>query len=423
MTTKPLMTAGSGISTVVASCQSCGCNDLRSALFIGFLPPANQMWQVGTRFAEQPAYPAELLICPQCHLVQLGLVVDPEILFSPDYPYTSGTTTILHENFENLAEECAALVGLRPSDLVVDVGSNDGTLLSKFYKRGFRVLGIEPTGASDLANSAGIPTECRFFNEATGRDIAVRHAKARLVTCANCFAHVEDVHGVVRGVLELLGDDGVFVNESHYLLPLIDNLQYDTIYHEHLRYYSLIALTALLEPHGIEIIHARPIPTHGGSIRVYAARKGSRKVEASVKQMLDAETARGSWEKQLMKFGVRVASSKLRLLAILASLKGQGKRIIGIGAPSRASTMITYVGLDAQIIEAVGEVPGSLKIGRFMPGTSIPVCNEMELLASEPDVALIFSWHIAKELMPKLRARGFRGDFLIPLPEPLLVSG
>jgi ABC-type Fe3+-hydroxamate transport system substrate-binding protein len=410
-----------GTSRIVDRCQACGCRDLRSTLFIGYMPPVNQMHAIGERPAEQPAYPAEVLVCPDCQLVQLGLVVDPKILFAPDYPYTSGTTRILHDNFDNLAEESAKLLGLKATDLVVDVGSNDGTLLSKFQKRGFKVLGIEPTCAGDLANAAGIPTEMRFFGEATGNETAARHGKARLVTCANCFAHIEDVHGVVRGMLALLDDDGVFINESHYLVSLLDDLQYDTIYHEHLRYYSLTAQKALFERHGLEIIHARPIPSHGGSIRVYAARKGRRAVQPSVARMLAEEAARGPWEAQLVAFRQRVVASKLRLYALLAELKAEGLRIIGIGAPSRASTMITYVGLDADIIEAVGEVPGSRKIDRCMPGTLIPVCDEGKLLSTQPDVALMFSWHIADELIPKLRARGFKGRFLIPLPEPRLV--
>jgi SAM-dependent methyltransferase len=416
----PVKAAGTGTSASVTHCQSCGCGDLRSTLFIGYIPPVNQMRPVGERPAEQPAYPAEVLVCPECDLVQLGLVVDPEILFTPDYPYTSGSTKILHDNFDNLAEESTELLGLKPSDLVVDVGSNDGTLLSKYQKRGFKVLGIEPTGAGDLANAAGIPTEIRFFNEATGKEAAARNCKAKLITCANCFAHIEDVHGVIRGVLALLDEDGVFINESHYLVPLIDNLQYDTVYHEHLRYYSLTSLKALFEPHGLEIIHARPIPSHGGSIRVYAARKGCRPVQPTIERMLAEEAARGPWEEQLKVFRKRVAASKLQLYALLAELKAQGKRVIGVGAPSRATTMVTYVGLDADIIEAVGEVPGSRKIGRYMPGTLIPVQNEADLLATQPEVGLMFSWHIAEELMPKLRARGFKGQFLIPLPEPRL---
>jgi len=411
----------SNTSKIVTECQACGCKDLQSALFVGYMPPVNQMRPVGKRLGEQPAYPAEVLVCPECHLVQLGLVVDPKILFAPDYPYTSGTTKILHDNFDDLARESSEMLNLKSTDLVVDIGSNDGTLLSKFKKRGFKVLGIEPTDAGDIANAMGIRTEKGFFGEATGKDTAARHGKAAIVTCANCFAHIDDVHAVVRGVVELLDEKGVFINESHYLVPFLDDLQYDTIYHEHLRYYSLTAQKALFEPHGLEITHARPIQSHGGSIRVYACRKGKRSALPSVERILTEESARGPWEAQLAAFRKRVVASKLNLHALLAQLKTGGKRIVGIGAPSRASTMITYVGLNEEIIEAVGEVPGSRKIDRYMPGTLIPVRDEAQLLASQPDVALIFSWHIADELMPKLRQRGFKGQFLIPLPEPRLV--
>jgi hypothetical protein len=408
-------------SRIVAQCQSCGCRNLRSALFVGYMPPVNQMRPMGVQLDEQPTYPAEVFMCPECSLVQLGLVVDPTILFGPDYPYTSGTTKLLHTNFDDLAEESAEILNRTNPDLIVDIGSNDGTLLSKFKNRGFRVLGIEPTNAGEIAKAAGIPTETKFFSEATGKDVSVRHGKAALATCANCFAHIDDVHGVIRGVLALLGGNGVFVNESHYLVPLLDNLQYDTIYHEHLRYYSLTAQKSLFERHGLEIIHARRIPSHGGSIRVYVSPKGRRSVLPTVEKILAEELSRGPWEVQLAEFRQRVVASKLKLYILLARLQEAGKRIVGIGAPSRASTMITYVGLNEQIIEAVGEVPGSRKIGRYMPGTLIPVRDEAELLGSQPDVAFIFSWHIAAELMPKLRQRGFKGQFLIPLPEPRLV--
>ncbi|TAN55325.1 MAG: methyltransferase domain-containing protein, partial [Rhodospirillales bacterium] len=262
MMTKMKLAVGTGSSVVVDSCQVCGKEDLESALFIGFLPPVNQMRPIGQRPHEQPSYPAELLYCPHCELVQLGCTVDPHVLFPADYPYTSGTTRILHENFADLAKESAELLGLGREDLVVDVGSNDGTLLSKFQAN-HRVLGIEPTDAGKLAVEKGIETVTSYFGKEVGTSVRAKHGPARLVTAANCFAHMENVHEIVAGVLEMLADDGVFINESHYLIPLLNTVQYDTIYHEHLRYYSLTALKNLLKMHGLEIIHARPIPSHG----------------------------------------------------------------------------------------------------------------------------------------------------------------
>jgi hypothetical protein len=382
------------------------------------MPPVNQMVPIGTVAHQQPWFPTNLLHCTSCDLVQLGLAVDPVIIFPPEYPYTSGTTKLLRDNFADLHREAAAMLGLGNDDLVVDIGSNDGTLLSNFKNGGHRVLGIEPTDVGDIANSRGIPTIKRYFGVEAAREVTREHGTARVVTAANCFAHIEDVHAIVDGIVEMLGPDGVFISESHYLIGLLDTLQYDTIYHEHLRYYSVASLKHLLEMHDLEVFHARPIPSHGGSIRVYAARRGAYTVQDSVRRMLAAEPRGDALAKRLATFRHDVMMSKLRLMAMLGELKGKGARIAGISAPSRASTLVNYVGLDEAIIDYVCEVPGSLKIGKYMPGTEIPVVDETRLFADQPDAAVIFSWHIADELAPKLKSKGFRGKLITPLPAP-----
>ena len=264
--------AGSGASVPVECCQVCGHAPLTSVLNLGYMPPVNQMVAIGAVPQQQPWFPTNLLHCAKCDLVQLGLAVDPVIIFPPEYPYTSGTTKLLRDNFADLHAEASAMLKLGPQDLVIDIGSNDGTLLSNF--KNHRVLGIEPTEVGKIAASRGIPTLQRYFTPETAAEVRREHGPARVVTAANCFAHIEDVHAIVAGILDLLGPDGVFISESHYLVGLLDKLQYDTIYHEHLRYYSLNSLANLLQMHGLEVFHARAIPTHGGSIRVYAARRG-----------------------------------------------------------------------------------------------------------------------------------------------------
>jgi hypothetical protein len=419
--TKIARAAGTGASVPIESCQVCGHEPLNAVLSLGFMPPVNQMVPIGTIAHQQPWFPTSLLHCPNCDLVQLGLAVDPAIIFPPEYPYTSGTTKLLRDNFADLQREAAAMLGLGKDDLVADIGSNDGTLLSNFKAAGHRVLGIEPTDVGDIANSRGIPTIKRYFGVEAAREVTREHGAARVVTAANCFAHIEDVHAIVDGIVAMLGDDGVFISESHYLIGLLDTLQYDTVYHEHLRYYSVASLKALLEMHGLEIFHARPIPSHGGSIRVYAARRGTRAVQESVARMLDAEPRGDALVKRLADFARDVMLSKLRLLSMLRELKEKGARVVGISAPSRASTLVNYVGLDEALIDYVCEVPGSLKIGKYMPGTQIPVVDEARLFTDQPDCAVIFSWHIAEELAPKLRAKGFRGKLITPLPVPKLL--
>lgn len=410
--------AGTGASIPVENCQVCGSTQLDDVLSLGYMPPVNQMVPIGQVPRQQPWFPTNLLHCRHCDLVQLGLAVDPVIIFPPEYPYTSGTTKLLRDNFADLQRESAAMLGLTDNDLVVDIGSNDGTLISNFQKAGNRVLGIEPTDVGDIANSRGIPTIKRYFGIEVAREVKAKHGPASVVTAANCFAHIEDVHAIVDGIVEMLGPDGVFISESHYLIGLLDTLQYDTVYHEHLRYYSVASLKHLLEMHDLEVFHARPIPSHGGSIRVYAGRKGAHAVQDSVQRMLAAEPRGEAMARRLAEFKRDVLLSKLRLLSMLRELKEKDARIVGISAPSRASTLFNYVGLDDGIIDYVCEIPGSLKIGKCMPGTAIPVVDENKLFEDQPDCAIIFSWHIADELAPKLRAKGFKGQMITPLPVP-----
>ena len=407
----------------VEGCQICGERELESALFLGFLPPVNSMRPIGTRADSEPWHPAELLVCRRCHLAQLGYIVDPEVLFPPDYPYTSGSTRILRENFAELRHEAADLLGLAPYDLVVDIGSNDGTLLSNFHGAGYRVLGIEPTRTGELARDRGIDTITEFF----GPEIAVRvrseYGPARLITAANVFAHIPDVHAVVDAIGSLLTDDGVFVSESGYFREIVETLQYDTIYHEHLRYYTLASLSELLGRHGFRVFHAKRIPTHGGSIRVYASRSESYAEQASVAALLAEEVAVGLTDESWVPgFRERVTRSKLALYDLLANVRDDSARVYGIGAPSRASTLVSYVGLDDGIVSCVLEIAGSKKLDRYMPGTAIPVLEESKLYEDQPEYALLFSWHIARELVENLRRKGFAGRFVIPLPEPRILD-
>ncbi len=414
-------TAGTGTSVPVDHCQICGSKELESILYLGTLPPVNHMRPIGSRPAEEVAYPAELLQCKRCALVQLGLVVDPSILFPPEYPYTSGTTRILRENFAEMYQEVSKLYPIEKEDLAVDIGSNDGTLLSNFKNAGHRVCGIEPTLMAQLAQERGITSVMSFFNAESAARVRKDHGSAKVITATNVFAHIEHVGEVVRNIVGLLDEKGIFISESHYLPALIRTLQYDTIYHEHLRYYSLTSLKYLLESEGLEIIHAKEIPTHGGSVRVYAARKGVHPVKDSVHVLLKAEESMGIRDKALEDFKHRVVMSKLKLHALLEPILAKGGKIYGIGAPSRASTLVHYAGLDDGIIASVLEIKGSYKTGKYMPGTLIPVEDEARLFADPPDYALLFSWHIADELIPKLREKGFKGGFIIPLPVPRVV--
>lgn len=411
----------SASSEVVEKCQICENPDLEPVLFLGYLPPVNAMNDIGERPHEQPSYPAQLLYCPRCHLVQLGLIVSPKILFPYSYPYTSSTTKILRDNFAELYQECKTLVSLSRDDLIIDIGSNDGNLLSNF-KDNHKVLGITPEEIGKIAIERGIPTIIDYFTAEVARKVIAEHGQAKIITATNVFAHIANVNNVLKSILELLTGDGVFISESHYLLPLIETLQYDTIYHEHLRYYSLHSLKYLLEMNGLEIIHAKQIPTHGGSVRVYASRKGTYPVKKTVAALLEKEKKTVLDKKNLLEFKKKVVVSKLELHSLLLDIKKKGKRIYGVGAPSRASTLINYVGIDDGIMDYVVEIKGSHKIGKYIPGTLIPVVEESRLFEDQPEYAMLLSWHIADELAPKLREKGFEGEFIVPLPKPHILK-
>lgn len=410
-------------SRPVETCQICGSKHLGSILFLGYIPPVNTMPFVGSVPVEQITYPLELLRCSDCALVQIGLEVDADVLFPPEYPYLSGSTKILRENFADLYQESSNMLMLKSDDLIIDIGSNDGTLLENFKKGGHRVLGIEASLASEVANKKGISTIMSFFSAATAEGVKKEYGKAKVITAANVFAHIGNIHSVVDGILCLLAPDGVFISESHYLLNLVEMLQYDTIYHEHLRYYSLGSLAYLLKQHDIEVFRVKRIPTHGGSIRVYAGRKGVHKVCSSVNERLFQENEKGITDGAAFKsFRQRVIQSKTDLIALLGKLKQNGARVYGIGAPSRASTLINYTRIDDGLVDCVMEVKTSHKVGKYIPGTRISVLDETKLYEDQPEYTLFFSWHIAEELAVNLRNKGYKGKFIVPLPEPKILD-
>ena len=403
-------------SKAVTRCQISNSKNLESLIFLGYLPPVNTLRKIGTILEEEISFPAELLYCKKSKLAQLGCVVDKEILFPYTYPYTSSTTKILRENFADLYKDTKNIINLKKKDLVIDIGSNDGNLLSNF-KDHHRVLGVTPEKIGKLAIKKGIPTIIDYFNDKTVKKILKKNGKAKIITATNVFAHIDNINSIVKNILKTLDSDGIFISESHYLLPLIKTVQYDTIYHEHLRYYSVQSLNYLFKMHNLEIIDAKEIFTHGGSIRVYAARKGKYKVSKNVKLQLQKENINLN-KKSFKQFKKNVVDSKIKLFNIINKLKKGNKSIYGVGAPSRASTLINYLGLDQDIIDCVLEIDGSYKIGNYIPGTKIPILNENILKQKKPSYLLLFSWHIKDELKKNLRKKGFKGKFIIPLPYP-----
>ena len=403
-------------SKTIDRCQISGAKDLKTILSLGYLPPVNKLKKINSSLREDVFYPSELMYSQRSRLVQLSTIVNKEILFPKEYPYTSSTTKILRENFKELYEDCKKIINISSKDLIIDIGSNDGNLLNNF-KKYHKVLGITPEKIGKIAIKNGIRTLIRYFDKNTSNLVLKKFGKAKIITATNVFAHIENVNLLMKNLLRVLKDDGVFISESHYLVSLIKTNQYDTIYHEHLRYYSLTSLKYLFNKYDMEIIHAKKINTHGGSIRVYAARKKRFKINHSVRKILSYEKNFLNW-KTFNNFKKKVVDSKLKLYSILEKLKNNNKKIYGIGAPSRASTLINYVGLDENIIDCVLEIDGSYKIGNYIPGKKIPILSENKLYNDPPDFLILFSWHIASELKFNLKKKGFKGKFIIPLPHP-----
>lgn len=397
-------------------CQACS-QPLTSVLNLGYMPPPNEMPKCeGHDPKPQTWLPTELMFCEVCGLAQLGYIPDQGIAFPEDYPYRSGATPALRRNFEELAVNANHVVQLGHGTLVVDIGSNDGTLLECFGQQQNK-LGIEPTVAAFDAIKKGINTEKLFFGNSTAHDIRNTYGQAKLITCANCFAHMPNIHDVIEGIKTLLRDDGIFVSESHYLIDLINKLQYDTIYAEHLRYYTVHSIVNLLNKHGLQVFKVDRIPTHGGSIRVYAKKgtQGSVTLQLATALRFYIDEVGGTiLMDRLYKFAAKVQASKLKLLEHLAFIKSLGGNIVGIGAPSRASTVINYARLDSGIIDYICEQSHSDKLGRFMPGTDIPVVDEKRLYDEQPTATILFSWHLAETLIPNLRAKGYRGEIILP---------
>jgi C-methyltransferase C-terminal domain/Putative zinc binding domain/Methyltransferase domain len=392
---------------VSVKCQACGVSHPTKILSLGYMPPPNEM-PIAEGHEPQPQtwLPTDLMMCEACGLAQLGYVPDQRVAFPEDYPYTSGATPALRRNFEELAVNVRAEIG--DPGFVIDIGSNDGTLLECFD---CRKLGVEPTAAAHIATAKGIETEKAFFDSRAARLFRSKHGQARVITCANCFAHMPNVHDVIEGIKLLLTDDGMFVSESHYLIDLISELQYDTIYAEHLRYYTVRGVAQLLNLHGLQVVRVDCTKIHGGSIRVYAI-KGE---QHSPDWVYDYDEPRGHELLRLMRrFADDVQRSRVKMLERLAFLKSISCRIVGVGAPSRGSTVISYLRLDQSIVDYVCEQSHSHKIGRLMPGTDIPVVDEARLYDEQPEAAILFSWHLADELIPKLRARGYHGEIILP---------
>lgn len=403
------------------TCQACGGTALDPILDLGAHPPSDAFLSEDDLGRPEAHYPLRVVSCRDCLLVQLDRTADPHELFGERYVYQSGYSEPLRRHLQALAATLVQSFTLEPRDLAVDLGSNDGTLLLGYRPFGLRVLGVEPSGVGRVAEAQGIPTLRAFFNEAVADQIVARHGPASVVTATNVFAHVPDLQGFIRGVRRLLTKNGVFATESHYLLDMVQQLQYDEIYVEHLRYYSLQALVNLFRRFGLDVFHAERVTTHGGSIRTLVAAPGAHCIDSSVPALLAVEReARLHEPATFVAFRERIEANRQTLTRILDDMRAQGHRVVGIGAPAKGNTLLNYCRITPEQLDYIVE-KSEAKVGKYAPGSRIRIVAETRLFQEQPEFGLLLAWNLKDDVIPKLRAQGFRGRFIVPNPVPAII--
>lgn len=364
-------------------------------------------------------YPLRLFVCPESGLAQLDYVVDGRVVYHPEYPYRSGITKELEVYQRAFADSVVKNLSIEAGSLCIDIGSNDGTLLTGFKRLNMRTLGIEPTNIAKIAQSEnGIETIQQFLTEEVARNVVKDYGRAKIVTATNVFAHMSALGEVMRSLLQLLDDDGVFITESHYLMDVLEKNQFDTIYHEHIRTYSLKSLVTLFGYYGLEVFDVSRADRYGGNIRAYVAKKGTRPISRAVKDLLDLEVAKGLFDPQsYVQFRSRVNEQRDKFMALAYQAKLSGMSFVGNSCPGRCSTLLNYYGVTRDVMPYLAEQPTSLKLGMHLPGRHIPIVNNQQLLDDQPDYVVLLAWHYAEPIAQQLRARGLKSKFVTPLPE------
>jgi hypothetical protein len=391
---------------------------LRLVLDLGHQPLCDTLLTKEMLEEAEATYPLRMCWCPECTLGQIDYCVDGALVYHPDYPYRSGITKELSEYQVAMSKSLTAQYGLGPADLVIDIGSNDGTLLSGFKGDGVRTLGVEPTNIAKIAMENGIETVQEFFTAKTARGIKKKWGPASVITSTNMFAHMATIGEVVTGIELLLKEDGVFVSETHYLLDVIRGGQFDTIYHEHLRTYSLRSLVKLFDYYNFTITGAERGSRYGGNLRIHARKGKGRPAGESVARLLalEEEAGLGKWETYAA-FARRVKQAKKEFASFMFKAGAEGKSVAGNSCPGRCVTLLNYYGMDPDWIAYIAEQPTSLKLWKYLPGKHIPVVNNEILLKEQPDYVILLAWHYAEPIRKQLEARGLKSDFIVPLPD------
>jgi SAM-dependent methyltransferase len=405
------------------NCRMCESDNIQKFLDLGFSALSDNFLTSEQLEDSETFFPLTVHMCSDCGLCQLGYVVPPELMFNKDYPYDSSTTKTGREHFTKMGIDICDKFELKQNSLVVDVGSNSGVLLSAFKSKGMKVLGIEPS--STLANVAiekGVNSIIEFFSNKLIDRILDEYGKVSVITGTNVFAHIDNLDDFMITADSLLVEDGIIIIEAPYLLYLIEHMEYDTIYHEHLSYLSVKPMVEFCKKFGFEIFDIQEQTIHGGTLRYFISRKNKHKVTQDVSNYLKIECGKELYSaKKLADFANLVRNHRKTLLQLLNNIKNDGKKIVAISAPAKGNTLLNYCKIDSKILDYVTEI-NPLKIGKFTPGMHIPVYSDEKLLEDQPDYALILAWNFADEIIQNnslYREKG--GKFIIPIPKPKIV--
>ena len=408
----------------IERCQICSSSNIKEIISLGFSGLCDSLLTSDGLNNFEKSFPLNLLRCKNCQLLQLDYIVDNKEVFHLEYPYKSGITPPLKKYLYNTSFYVKKKFNFPRNSLAIDIGSNDGTLLEGFKNNNFKVLGIEPTNIAKIANKKGIKTIQKFFDLDVAKIIKKKFNTAEVITGTNIFAHVNKLDSFMRAVKLILNPkNGIFITESHYAVNIINELQFDSIYHEHLRFFLLKPLVILMEMYGFKIIDAVRIPNYGGSIRITATLNTKMPVNKNVANMLEMEKTKGFYtSNKYKKFAKDVFRVRKDLLNKLWNLKLKNKNIVGVGCPGRSITLLAFCGINNQILDYIAEQSSSLKLNLFTPTTHIKILDEKILLKNQPDYVLILSWHYGKSIISNLKKRGYRGKFILPLPYPKIIS-